>query len=84
MAKCIKHAFKSYPKIKIGGGTMLQSDAVDQPSTSPYDVVQDPYGGIDNVENEQQIEQEQSFGPQPQTVGVTIDNTADPEDDGAF
>lgn len=31
MAKCIKHAFKSYPKVRIGRGTELQSQQVDEP-----------------------------------------------------
>ena len=30
MAKCIKHAFKSYPKVRIGRGTELQSQQVDE------------------------------------------------------
>lgn len=32
MAKCIKHAFKSYPKVRIGRGTELQSQQVDEPA----------------------------------------------------
>jgi hypothetical protein len=31
MAKCIKHAFKSYPKVRIGRDTELQSQQVDEP-----------------------------------------------------
>ncbi|MDE5643922.1 MAG: recombinase RecT [Muribaculaceae bacterium] len=31
MAKCIKHAFKSYPKVRVGRGTEFQSQQVDTP-----------------------------------------------------
>ena len=30
MAKCIKHAFKSYPKVRVGRGTEFQSQQVDE------------------------------------------------------
>lgn len=36
MAKCIKHAFKTYPKLQIGRGTSLESDMTEQPV---YDIV---------------------------------------------
>ncbi|MDY3858522.1 MAG: recombinase RecT, partial [Muribaculaceae bacterium] len=39
MAKCIKHAFKSYPKVRIGRGTELQSQQVDRlPQLSDEDI----------------------------------------------
>lgn len=38
MAKCIKHAFKSYPKIRIGRGTELQSQQIDEPQLSDKDI----------------------------------------------
>lgn len=39
MAKCIKHAFKSYPKVRIGRATELQSQQIDeQPQLSDEDI----------------------------------------------
>lgn len=40
MAKCIKHAFKTYPKIAIGKGSQFETDIVDEPQQF------DPYGGV--------------------------------------
>ncbi len=40
MAKCIKHAFKTYPKINIGKGSVLESDIMDTPQDF------DPYAGV--------------------------------------
>lgn len=67
MAKCIKHAFTSYPKLKIGRGSALESEIIEQQQT---DI--DPYGGVGGDEQPQQ--QEQHFGPAPDmSAGVTID-----------
>lgn len=35
IAKCIKHAFKTYPKINIGKGSVMESDIIDNPY-APY------------------------------------------------
>lgn len=73
MAKCIKHAFKSYPKVRIGRGTELQSQQVDeQHQLSDEDI----YGV--NVDTETGEIREQSapqpFGdPDPAPQGVTVD-----------
>lgn len=70
-AKCIKHAFKTYPKIAIGKGTQLESEVID-------DTTFDPYGGIapgDEPAATQQQE-EKSFAPAPDTsAGVTVTTT---------
>ena len=34
IAKCIKHAFKTYPKINIGKGSVMESDIIDNPQGS--------------------------------------------------
>ncbi len=82
MAKCIKHAFKSYPKIKIGRGSALESEMTEQqqPATEF-----DPYATDDNTVAAQQ--QEQHFAPAPDmSAGVTIDpaQQAGSNDDGTF
>lgn len=78
MAKCIKHAFKTYPKVRIGRGTELQSQQVDeQPQLSDDDIY-----GVD-TETGEVLEQSQEAAPQPfgnneQPQGVTV-NTDDEE-----
>ena len=78
MAKCIKHAFKTYPKVHIGRGTELQSQQVDeQPQLSDEDIY-----GVD-PETGEVLEQTQEAAPQPfgnneQPQGVTV-NTDDEE-----
>lgn len=78
MAKCIKHAFKTYPKVRIGRGTELQSQQVDeQPQLSDEDIY-----GVD-PETGEVLEQTREAAPQPfgnneQPQGVTV-NTDDEE-----
>ena len=69
MAKCIKHAFTSYPKLKIGRGTILESEIPEQ--RQPVAEF-DPYN-VDNTATAPQ-QQEQHFAPAPDmSAGVTID-----------
>lgn len=73
MAKCIKHAFKSYPKVRIGRGTELQSQQVDeQPELSDEDIY-----GVDTETGEvlnDQAPAPQPFGEkEPAPQGVTVD-----------
>lgn len=78
MAKCIKHAFKTYPKLKIGKGTSLESEVIDQPQ--PQDDF-NPYGGVDT----QEPKPEESFAPQPDmSAGVSFDPASSGEDDESF
>lgn len=84
IAKCIKHAFKSYPRIPVGKGTVLQSDIVDtpeqEPDFNPYGI-QEPANNLPNPG----AAQEQSFGPQDDlSGGVKIDLSAESADDGTF
>ncbi len=68
MAKCIKHAFKSYPKIKIGRGSALETEIIEQQANE----IDDPYGGVDT--ETATLQQEQHFAPAPDmSAGVTID-----------
>ena len=72
-AKCIKHAFNTYPKLKIGRGSSLETEIIEQQAPEF-----DPYGGVEEQP------QEQHFAPAPDmSAGVTIEPTSQ-EDDGIF
>ena len=77
MAKCIKHAFKTYPKVRIGRGTELQSQQVDRPELSDADI----YGveGVD-AETGEVIEERpvEPFGNNEIPKGITV-NTDEEE-----
>lgn len=73
IAKTIKHAFKTYPKIKVGKSTVLQSDDPEPEKT------EDIYGvQTDSVPSEN----ERPFGPPVNDMakGVTIDKSSSPDD----
>ena len=75
IAKTIKHAFKTYPKIKVGKSTVLQSEDPEPEKT------EDIYGvQTDSVPSEN----ERPFGPPVNDMakGVTIDKSSSP--DGPF
>lgn len=80
-AKCIKHAFKTYPKIAIGKGTQLESEVIEdnnQPETGF-----DPYGGMDagNTSHAPQG----GFAPAPDlSAGVVINPTSNAGGDDVF
>lgn len=78
MAKCIKHAFKSYPKVRIGRGTELQSQQVDEPAQLSdeeiYGVDPDTGEVLDNAPEPAP----QPFGNNEPPQGVTV-NTDDEE-----
>lgn len=77
MAKCIKHAFKTYPKVRIGRGTELQSQQVEEKEIE----IDDDLYGINKDTGEIQQQEPAPFGPPANDIstGVTVD--AD-EDDG--
>lgn len=72
MAKCIKHAFKSYPKVRIGRGTELQSQQVDeQPQLSDEELYGvDPETG--EVLDDTPKSTPQAFGDNEPPQGVTV------------
>lgn len=85
VAKCIKHAFKTYPKARIGHATQLESQQVDETEISD-----DFYGITDNGEQVDTAtgeiitdrQPEQSFAPADNTAaGVTVDPAANDDDD---
>lgn len=72
-AKCIKHAFNTYPKLKIGRGSSLETEIIEQQAPEF-----DPYGGV-GAEQPQPQPQEQHFAPAPDmSAGVTIDPAQQP------
>lgn len=71
MAKCIKHAFKTYPKVRVGRGTELQSQQTEEQEIE----INDSLYGVEAVQEPQQ----QDFCQEAQQAGVTIDTG---EDDG--
>lgn len=83
-AKCIKHAFKSYPKARVGRGTQLESQQVDE-----VEINDDLYGlkngaSVDPSTGEYYApKQEEEITPAPDTsAGVTI-NPETSADNGA-
>lgn len=81
MAKCVKHAFKTYPKVRIGRGTEMQSQQVEEKETEINDEM---YGVVDTQTGEIKQEaapQQEPFGPPANdvTAGVVV-NAGD--DDG--
>lgn len=83
VAKCIKHAFKTYPKARVGRGTQLESQ-VEEPEFNDdiYGVTAD--GDTVNTETGEIVtsEAKQDFAPQTNTsAGVTIDPAANNDDD---
>lgn len=71
MAKCIKHAFKTYPKLRTGRGTELQSQQTEEQEIE----INDSLYGVEAVQEQQQ----EHFCQEQQQAGVTIDTG---EDDG--
>lgn len=73
MAKCVKHAFKTYPKLNIGRGSSLESEIIEQPQQEF-----NPYG----IEEETPVRQEeQHFAPQSDmSAGVVIETPQDDDD----
>lgn len=77
MAKCIKHAFKSYPKVRVGRGTELQSQQAEQKEME----IDDALYGVD-TETGEIMQEAQPFGPAQNdtSAGVTVETG----DDDAF
>lgn len=82
VAKCIKHAFKTYPKARIGHATQLESQQVDETEISDdiYGVTGD--GEKVDTATGEIIQEKQDFTPQTDTsAGVTVDPAANNDDD---
>ena len=75
-AKCIKHAFRSYPKLKIGKGSVLETEITEQQEFDPYGGLTQDAGEapVDLSQEQAQQQQADSFAEQPDTsAGVTVD-----------
>lgn len=82
VAKCIKHAFKTYPKARVGRATQLESQQVDE--TEITDAIYGVTGDGEKVDTStgEIIQEKQDFAPQTDTsAGVTVDPAANDDDD---
>lgn len=85
MAKCVKHAFKTYPKVRIGRGTELQSKQVEE---KEIEIDNDLYGveGVDPETGEviepAAMPHAESFGPPANDISAGV--TVQADDDDAF
>lgn len=84
MAKCVKHAFKTYPKVRIGRGTELQSKQVEE---KEIEIDNDLYGveGIDHETGEVMTAAAPNaapFGPTANDISAGV--TVETDDDDAF
>ena len=85
MAKCVKHAFKTYRKVRIGRGTELQSNQVEE---KEMEITNEIYGveGVD-PETGEVIEpavtpKAAPFGPPANDISTGV--TVETDDDDAF
>lgn len=82
IAKCVKHAFKSYPKLPIGKGMVMEADLPKEESMADYYNM----GGGETSEAEQsQPKTDTGFAPAPDhSAGVTVDPSATDSDDDTW
>lgn len=78
MAKCIKHAFKTYPKVRIGRGTELQSQQVEEKEVE----INDELYGVNTETGEIRQQEPEPFGPPANDISAGV--TVDAGDDDAF
>lgn len=84
VAKCIKHAFKSYPKARVGRATQFESQQVDE-----MEIKDDIYGladgsTVDTATGEVLPKRDNGFAPAPDTsAGITVNPETSAAADGA-
>ena len=84
VAKCIKHAFKTYPKARVGRATQLESQQVDD-----LEINDDIYGledgsTVNTSTGEVMPKQDTGFAPAPDTsAGVTVNPEASADNAGS-
>lgn len=85
VAKCIKHAFKSYPKARIGRGTQLESQQVEEMKINDNLYGLEDGSTVDTETGEMRpAKQDTGFAPQPDTsAGVTVDPSVNAGNAGA-
>lgn len=73
IAKCIKHAFKTYPKARVGRGTQLESQQVDEPEMNDDFYGLEDGSAVNPSTGEVMERQDTGFAPAPDTsAGVSI------------
>ncbi len=83
VAKCVKHAFRAYPRIPIGKGSAFAADIPDEQLPS------DPYGGVDAALAREGAEpspavperEPEDFAPKPDLSGGVSYPQKDDDDD---
>lgn len=83
IAKCVKHAFKSYPKLPIGKGMVMEADLPEEEQMPDYYSLGTP----DAPEENPAPKEPESFAqPADHSQGVTVDPAADDnsDDDGTW
>lgn len=82
-AKCIKHAFRTYPKLRIGKATMLESDTVEQAAEIDYyGIGEQPEPGQTQEQPAMPVDQNPPYGGPRNDLGQGV--KVDPEDDDTF
>lgn len=77
MAKCIKHAFRTYPKVRVGRGTAYEADDLPRQEDDLY--------GMDEDSGSADSSSEESFAPAHDTsAGVTVDPAQAGNSDDTF
>lgn len=75
IAKCVKHAFKSYPKLPIGKGSIMEADIPVEEKEPDYYTMNQP------AEKETEAEKPQTFEPEVKhDEGVVIEPSGDDDD----
>lgn len=82
IAKCVKHAFKSYPKLPIGKGMVMEADLPEEEQMPDYYYM----GDAAEATTPEAPQKPESFAePADHSEGVTVDPAADENfDDGTF
>ena len=86
IAKCVKHAFKNYPKLPIGKGMLMEADLPEEEQMPDYYSMGGGVG-VEASEPEQAPQKPESFAePVDHSEGVTVDPAeyGDSFDDGTF
>lgn len=82
IAKCVKHAFKSYPKLPIGKGTIMEADLPEEEQMPDYYNL-----GKNDTTTSETAEQTSFAAPVDCTEGITLDPATDnatTADDGTW
>ena len=83
IAKCIKHAFKTYPKARVGRGTQLESQQVDEVEINDDIFGLEDGSSVNRSTGEVLPSQDTGFAPAPDTsAGVRVNPETSSSDAG--